>query len=97
MADLEVNPAHETSLRTYTPAPVVREEHAEGSFTRLIEQQTSKIPSSVFLTAALGAMTASLVLELLGKHRLSRFIGMWPPTLLTTGVYNKLVKTFGPR
>lgn len=97
MTDRPVNPAAEASLETYESSPVVRTEHAEASFTRLIEQQTAKIPSHWFLLAAGSAMTASLALELAGRHRLSRFVGMWPSTLLITGVYNKLVKSLGPR
>ena len=30
-------------------ATVMRAEHTEGSFTRLLEQQTAKIPSDFFL------------------------------------------------
>jgi hypothetical protein len=97
MPELETNPAAKASERVYEPSAVVRAEHAEGSLTRLIEQQTAKIPSDVFLFAALSAMTLSLGLELTGERRLSRFVGMWAPTLLTMGVYNKLVKILGPR
>jgi hypothetical protein len=93
----DLNPAAESSLREYEPSPVIRSEHAEGTVTRLIEQQAAKIPSDVFLFLALGSMAASLMLELAGKEHQSRFVGMWAPTLLTMGVYNKLVKTFGPR
>jgi hypothetical protein len=93
----EVNPASEASELAYEPAPVLRTEHAEGQFTRMIEQQTAKIPSDVFLFAAFSAMGASLVLELAGNSRYSRFVGMWAPSLLIMGVYNKLVKTVGPR
>lgn len=81
----------------YRPAPVVRDEHAEATFTRLVEQQTAKIPSHWFLVVSLAAMGASLVLELAGNHRYSRFVGMWAPSLLIVGVYNKLVKSLGPR
>ena len=81
----------------YEPTAVVRDEHAEGSFTRVIEQQTAKIPSDVFLFTALGSMGLSLFLELSGRHRASRFVGMWAPTLLTIGVYNKVVKVLGPK
>lgn len=93
----DVNPASEKSRFEYEPTPVVRAEHAEGTFTRLIEKQTAKVPSDVFLFVAIGSMGASLALEVAGRTRLSRFVGMWAPTLLTMGVYNKLVKTFGPR
>lgn len=95
--DRDVNPASDDSLREYEPTPVVRSEDAEGTLTRLIERQTAKVPSDVFLFLALGSMGASLALELSGRKSLSRFVGMWAPTLLTMGVYNKLVKTVGPR
>jgi hypothetical protein len=93
----DVNPASEASERDYQLPPVVRAEHREGSFTRLLEQQTAKIPSDVFLFSSLCAMAASLSLELLGRERDARFVGMWVGPLLIMGVYNKLVKTFGPR
>ena len=92
----EINPAADASLRDLRP-PVVRPEHAEGNLARLIEQQAAKVPSHWFLFAALGAMALSLGLELAGRTRASRFVGQWPPTLLATGVYNKLVKTLGTR
>jgi hypothetical protein len=92
----EVNPARDRSLREYDPTPVVRSRDAEGNLTRLIERQTARVPSDVFLFVALGAMGAALLLELNGRQSLSRFVGMWPPTLLIMGVYNKLVKTTGP-
>lgn len=93
----EINPAADMSKLTYRAAPVVRAEHREGAFTRLIEQQTAKIPSDVFLFVALGAMGAAAALEIAGKRDLSHFIGMWPAPLLVMGVYNKLVKVLGPR
>ena len=95
----DVNPASERSSEPepYLPTPVVREEHAEDQFTRLIENQTAKLPSGFFLFTALGAMVLSIALELSGNSRLSRFVGMWPPALLTMGTYNKLVKLMGTR
>ncbi len=93
----DFNPASEVSEIVYEAAPVFRAEHGESRVTRLVEQQSAKMPSVLFLTVAIAAMTASLALELAGKRRASRFIGMWPGPLLTMGVYNKLVKTFGAR
>jgi hypothetical protein len=81
----------------YRSAPVFRAEHGESRMTRLVEQQAAKMPSVLFLAAALAAMSASLLLELAGRHRAGQFVGMWPGPLLTMGVYNKLVKTFGAR
>lgn len=93
----DTNPASEKSEREYEPSAVLREEHAEGELTRIIEQQTAKLPSDFFLFGALVAMGVSVALELAGKNRLSRFVGMWPPALLTMGMYNKLVKVMGTR
>ena len=96
MTHLDVNPAADASL-TPVAVPVLRPEHAEGDLARLIEQQTAKIPSHWFLFAGIGAMGLSLVLELQGRTRASRFVGQWPSTLLAAGIYNKLVKTLGSR
>lgn len=87
--------SHRSPDDTYRPAARAHPSHSEGTFTRVIEQQTAKIPSGVFLVGAYAAMVASLLLELTGRQRPSRFVGMWAPTLLIAGVYNKLVKTFG--
>ncbi|MEX2570091.1 MAG: hypothetical protein WD737_02230 [Gemmatimonadota bacterium] len=94
---IDVNPARDRSPFAYTPSPVVRDEHAESQLTRLLEQQAAKLPSDVFLFAAIAAMGAAVALELVGHPRMSRFVGMWPPALLTMGMYNKLVKVLGPR
>jgi hypothetical protein len=96
-AQPEVNPASDRSGHEYAPTPVMRTEHAEGRLTRLIEHQAAKLPSDFFLFTALAAMGASFALEMAGKNRLGRFVGMWPPALLTMGIYNKLVKVLGPR
>lgn len=95
--DLDINPAARGSSDSYVPTPVMRAEHAEGTFTRLIEHQVAKVPSDVFLFASLGCVTASVAFELKGKHRLGRFFQMWVPSLLVLGLYNKLVKIAGTR
>lgn len=102
MPENDVNPAAEAAAAVdrsvvRTSPPVRREEHQEDWMTRSIEQQAAKIPSSAFLTAAMLAAGVSLGLELAGRRRASRFVGMWPPTLLTMGVYNKMVKLLGAR
>jgi hypothetical protein len=70
-------------------------EHQEGRTAKAIEEQTAKIPSDIFLWAAIGSMAVSLALQLSGgKHR-SLFIGQWAPSFLLLGIYNKLVKLEG--
>ena len=72
-----------------------RQEKREGKIARTIEEQTSKLPSDVFLWASVGAMTAALVLQLARQKHMSLFIGQWAAPFLLFGLYNKLVKQLG--
>jgi hypothetical protein len=67
----------------------------EGAIARSIEQQTAKIPSDVFLWAALGSIGASLIFMIAGAQKKANFIGQWTPTFLILGLYNKMVKLHG--
>ncbi|AOM78885.1 hypothetical protein [Pedobacter steynii] len=70
-------------------------EKKEGPLARAIEEQTSKLPSDVFLWAAVGAMGISLALKCIRKNNTALFVGQWAAPLLLFGVYNKIVKTEG--
>ena len=74
---------------------VTSQQHTEGTVARTIEQQTAKLPSDVFLWAAMGSIGTSAVLQLMGKKNASLFVGDWVAPLLLLGVYNKIVKTQG--
>jgi hypothetical protein len=76
-------------------AAMERQNHSEGQVARAIEDQTAKFPSDVFLWAAVGAMSTSFTLQMIGKQHASLFVGQWAPTLLIMGLYNKLVKQLG--
>jgi len=67
----------------------------EDRVTGAIESQTSKVPSSAYLGAAVGCMSASALLKIVGQDEWALFIGQWAPTLLIMGLYNKLVKQLG--
>ena len=71
------------------------QQHSEGTVARTIEQQTAKLPSDVFLWAAVGSMGASAILRMLGKKHASLFVGDWVAPMMLFGVYNKIVKTQG--
>jgi hypothetical protein len=71
------------------------QEHTEGILARTIEEQTAKLPSDLFLWAAVGAIGVSAVLEFSGKTEKSRFVGQWVAPFLLLGIYNKLVKVAG--
>jgi hypothetical protein len=68
---------------------------SEDRFTGAIEAQTSRIPSSGYLGAALATMVASGVLKIMRKDELALFVGQWAPAFLILGVYNKMVKQHG--
>lgn len=70
-------------------------EAREDRFTGAIESQTSKLPSTLYLGLALGAMAASATLKILGKDDWSIFVGQWPAPFLIMGLYNKTVKQQG--
>lgn len=70
----------------------------EDMITTTIERQTARIPSVGWLGMAIGAMAMSAAFEIFeGKHRKdpAAFVGLWVPTLLLFGIYNKLVKLEG--
>jgi hypothetical protein len=72
-----------------------QDDYSEGYMAKLIEEQTAKLPSDVFLWAACGSMVTSLMFQLAGDHQKSTFFGQWAPSLLILGLYNKLVKLHG--
>lgn len=71
------------------------ENYNEGSVTKMIEKETGKIPSGVFLTAAIASMGISLTLKCLKKDHAALFVGQWAAPFLLLGLYNKLVKVEG--
>lgn len=74
---------------------VSRGEAEEDQLTAAIEKSTSKIPSSVYLALALGAMAVSAGLQAWNKKHESMFVGQWAAPFLLLGIYNKLVKQHG--
>jgi hypothetical protein len=79
----------------------------EGRVAKAIEQQTSRLPSDLFLWGAAGAWIASGILSFAAVQRfrafgpprllpIARAVGSLAPIFLILGVYNKLVKVVGP-
>lgn len=69
--------------------------HEEGGFARPLEEITARIPSDTFMWLAWGSIAASLFLWVRGRQRDASLVGLWAPTFLILGVYNKLVKQLG--
>lgn len=67
----------------------------ENEVTKKIENQTAKIPSVVFLGAAVAAMAVALALKCTKQKENALFVGQWAAPFLLFGIYNKLVKTVG--
>ena len=74
---------------------LLENENTEGKTAKAIEKQTSKIPSDLFLYAALASMGTSLTLKCLGKNHTALFVGQWAAPFLLLGTYNKMVKLQG--
>jgi hypothetical protein len=70
-------------------------EAQEDQFTGMIESTTGKIPSSVFLGAAVVSILGSVAFKAAKKHPEALFIGQWVAPLLLLGIYNKMVKQHG--
>jgi len=70
-------------------------QHKEGEMAKKIEEQTAKVPSDMFLWAAVAAMAVSLSFQIAGKKHSSLFFGQWPAPFLLFGIYNKMVKQQG--
>jgi hypothetical protein len=72
------------------------QEHQEGKYTRAIERQTAKLPSSGYLALAIGSMAISAGLAVFSNRKeWGTFVGLWAPSFLLMGIYNKLVKVQG--
>lgn len=69
----------------------------EDKVTREVENQTSKIPSILFLAASLAAMGISAALKFCKTKddNNALFVGQWAAPFLLLGIYNKIVKTKG--
>jgi hypothetical protein len=72
-----------------------KSQHQEGRVTKEIEDQTAKVPSDMYLWAAVSAMAVSLSFQIAGKKHTSLFFGQWAAPFLLFGIYNKLVKQQG--
>jgi hypothetical protein len=67
----------------------------EGHVARTIEEFTSRLPSDIFLWAALGSMAVSATLKIMKKDEEALFVGQWAAPFLLLGLYNKVVKVAG--
>ncbi len=74
---------------------IIQNDHSEGPVAKAIENQTSKLPSDLFLWAAVCSMAVSATLKCLGRKHSALFVGQWAAPFLLLGIYNKIVKVEG--
>ena len=70
-------------------------EKPEDQFTAMLEAQSSTIPTSLFLGAAIASILGSLAFKLAKKEHEALYIGQWAAPFLLLGIYNKMVKQHG--
>ena len=70
-------------------------EAQEDQFTAAIEKVTSKVPSSIYLAAAIGSIVVSISCKMAKKDHEALYVGQWVAPFLILGLYNKLVKQHG--
>jgi hypothetical protein len=87
--------AYETMTHAGQTGQQEAEKHSEGMVARAIEEQTAKLPSDLFLWAAVASIGGSLFLKMMEKDDEALFVGQWAPTFLILGLYNKIVKVAG--
>ncbi len=84
-----------TSIKDQAEEIKNNDDHKEGHLTKMIEQQTAKLPSDTFLWAAGVSIITSLTLKIMGKRHNALFVGQWAAPFLLLGIYNKIVKVAG--
>lgn len=55
-------------------------------------ESIENLPSSVYYGGVLGSIIISLVMYLTGRRHAAIFVGLWAPTILNLGLYNKLLR-----
>lgn len=51
-----------------------------------------RMPSSVYYGGVIGSIALSIGLYLSGRKQSAIFVGLWAPTILNMGLYNKLLR-----
>ena len=67
----------------------------EDQVSAAIESYTAKLPSSVYLGAAIASIAGSVAFKLAKKEHEALFVVQWVAPFLILGLYNKLVKQHG--
>lgn len=77
------------------PKNIIMNTPNEGQVTKKIENETAKIPSTVWLGLSVASMLGSAAAKCMGHKHTALFFGQWAAPFLLLGIYNKIVKTEG--
>ncbi len=73
--------------------PHLKQDDKEKQISKKVEEYTSGIPSAAYFGLAVGSMILSASIAAFTRRKsAANFIGLWVPTLMLVGVYDKLVK-----
>ena len=94
MARLEqAKHAFERVVDEVTPS----EPRRTARIVQAIEERTARIPAISFMGLAVGSMVLSAALEVFSKRKeYGKFVGLWAPSFLMMGIYNKLLHLESP-
>ncbi len=72
---------------------IARKSHLDSDIQHREREIAQNVPPSLFVTFALGSMLVSASLAIFAKQKeIANFIGLWAPSFLLIGVYNKLTR-----
>ncbi len=57
-----------------------------------VMETIENLPSSVYYGGVLGSIVISIAMYLSGRRHAGIFVGLWAPTILNLGLYNKLLR-----
>ena len=57
-----------------------------------ILESIENMPSSVYYGGVVGSILLSIGLFMSGKRETGIFVGLWAPTILNLGLYNKMLR-----
>lgn len=65
----------------------------KNEMIKVIETKTAQVPSHIYLGLAAGAIALSASLFVVSRRKdVANFVGLWAPSLLLLGLYNRIVK-----
>lgn len=90
----------ETNTQTWNATDIQQNateklEKSRESVNRTAETVATRVPSLVFMFAALASIGVSLGLQIRGNRQWSLFVGQWVPSFLLFGLFNKITKSMG--